>query len=378
MKIFIGLTEIAGITSHYARGFQKLGHETITVLMQPNKYYLDVKYDHILSSSYTDDSSVLSQAWDVLQRKARAAWLFPRLLSECDVFVYIWGTAFLPGARDYALIKRAGKKLVSTFWGSDIRYEDAVRQEMQKLGVAREIEPFLAHLNTARYYSTYQNKKRVVEAAERHADLILSQPGYGQLQTRPYMRANVPIDPRLFHFHIPDRDIPLVLHVPSNRGIKGTEYVLDAVERLKKEGIRFEFRLVENMPNTQVRELLGEADIVVDELFSETIGVLSTEAMASGVVTLVRYMPEYAAIPAGCPAVNVTMDTLVERLRTVILDRDWRRALAQAGRPYVEAHFDYVKVARELLRWLEPGEIQQYDFIPDFYKGYIPPGSIKE
>lgn len=372
MKIFIGLTEIAGIAANYAKGFRELGHETYVVLTQKNKYYEDPIYDLILSRSGFNSSAGFAYWWDLFKRKARLANLFPGILDRFDVFVFLWGTSFLPYSLDYFFIKNAGRKMVSTFWGSEIRYGAALYQEMKILGVADEIKPFLDLLRTSSHASTYSKKKRVVDSAERFADLILSQPGYGQLQTRPYMRANVPIDLRLLQFQIPDRKVPLILHIPSNRGVKGTEYILETIRNLHTEGLNFDFRLVENMPNEGVRKLLGDADIVIDELFSETVGVLSAEAMASGTVVLVRYMPEYAAVPSGCPAVNVTKDTLMDKLREVIVDRKLRRQLAEAGRPYVEANNDHVKVASDILHWLEPGGIREYDFTPRFYQSYQP------
>ena len=282
------------------------------------------------------------------------------------IFVFLFGTSFLPRYLDYPILRLFGKSIISVFLGSDIRHWYAFEQEMHLLGLGNEIGPLIECLKN-RPGVSFLEKTRRVRAAERYADLILSQPGCGQLQTRPYMRANVPLDLSQFRFNVPEREVPLVLHIPSARGAKGTEYVLAAVEQLKREGIPFEFRLVENTPNAEVRELLAEADIVVDELLADTVGVLSLESMATGNAVLVRYPAEYARVPAGCPAVNVTKDTLVGKLREVILNRDLRRQLAYAGRPYVEAHNDHVQVTRQILDWLEPGGIQEYDFTPTFF-----------
>ena len=41
--------------------------------------------------------------------------------------------------------------------------------------------------------------------------------------------------------------VPKVLHAPSHRGVKGTRFVIDAVERLEVRGVPFEFRLVEGL-----------------------------------------------------------------------------------------------------------------------------------
>lgn len=376
MRIFLGLTEIANILNNYAKGFRALGHDVVTIVDHYNKFYPDAQYDFVLDKQKPTNciNTKLAQTLNTVVSKASGIRLLPELVKKCDVFLFTWGTSFMPGFGDYKIIKQAGKKIVSTFWGSDIRYWHALKKEMEEFGVEGEIEPFIDFVaNFTQYKSTYKAKRRIVAAAERYSDLILSQPGFGQLQTRPYMRAIAPLDLSEYKFEIPNRIVPLILHAPSRRGVKGTDYVLQAMEKLKQEGIPFTFRLIENMPNPEVRKELTEADILVDELYSETIGVLSAEAMASGTVTLVRYMPDYAGVPSGCPAVNVTKDTLVDRLRNIIIDRSLRQRLAEAGRPYVELNNNHIEIARNILHWLKQDVITQYDFTPSFYQTYIPP-----
>jgi hypothetical protein len=75
-------------------------------------------------------------------------------------------------------------------------------------------------------------------------------------------------------------------------------------------------------------------------------------------------MPSYAGIPPECPAVNITMDTLEGQLKHVILDRDLRRQLALAGRRFVETYNNHFEITENILRWLKPGGIVKYDFIP--------------
>ncbi|NMC81176.1 MAG: glycosyltransferase family 4 protein [Chloroflexi bacterium] len=377
MKIFIGLAEVANTTWNYIKAFQTLGHQTYSVVWNRNPFYPEAIYDVVLSDIVPNSPQPGNNDWKKVCKARVLAALNLVKASDCDVFLFAYGSSFLPAYLDYALLKGLGKRLVSVFWGSDIRFWYAFEQEMSQMGVAEEVQPFTAFSRSQRV--SYFRLQRRVAAAERYADLILSQPGFGQLQRRPYMRANIPIDLSQFRAEVPDRAVPLVIHAPSRRDTKGTHYVLAAVEQLKAEGVPFEFRLIENMPNVEVRQLLTDTDIVVDELYSETIGMLSTEAMASGCVTLTRYFAEYAGVASGCPAINVNNVTLAEELRRVIVDRDIRRRLAEAGRPYVAAHHDHVKVAQQILDWLQPGGIPQYDFTPTFYQQLqVPPEVLAE
>src|SRR5262249_23680075 len=86
------------------------------------------------------------------------------------------------------------------------------------------------------------------------------------------------LDLRLFEAQSPsDRPRPLVVHAPSNRGRKGTEYVIEACARLPVD-----LEIVEGLPHDEARERYARADIVVDQLNAGWHGVFALEAMALG------------------------------------------------------------------------------------------------
>jgi hypothetical protein len=126
--------------------------------------------------------------------------------------------------------------------------------------------------------------------------------------------------------------------------------------------------------------MLADSDIVIDQLMSMSLGTLALEAMATGNVVLARYQPQRAQIPVDCPAVNVSVATLTDTLRRLIQDRELRRQLAEAGRPYVTKHHSHVRVVQQLLDWLKPGGIVKYDYYPTFFRDEfsMPPELLKE
>ncbi|HET9496018.1 MAG TPA: hypothetical protein VFR15_17455, partial [Chloroflexia bacterium] len=54
-----------------------------------------------------------------------------------------------------------------------------------------------------------------------------------------------------------------ILHAPSDREIKGTRHLLDAVERLKADGYPVELMMLEGVPHERVAEFCDRADIAV-------------------------------------------------------------------------------------------------------------------
>jgi hypothetical protein len=371
MRICIGLTDVVNIAATYAEGFRALGHETFTLVWSRRQFFPDAQYDLVIYQPTRPGESKLAANLRMMGRMLR----IPQILN-CDLFV-LFAPAVLPTHLFYPLLKRLNKKIITCFWGSDVRYWYAFQQEACQLGVLDQIEPFVDYART-RSGGSYFDKVRSIQTAETYSDLILSQPDCAQLQTRPYMRTHVPLDMSLFRGEIPNREIPLVLHAPSVPTAKGTDHVIAAVEQLKAEGLRFEFQRIENMPNTQLRELLTRADILVDELYALTVGSLSAEAAASGCAVLTRYDAEFSKVPENCPVVNTNKSTLVENLRELIVNRNLRRQLAEQGRPYVQAHNDHYKVTREMLDWLNKGNSRTYDFTPTFYKQFTMPPELLE
>jgi len=370
MRIFIGLREIANMAFSYSKGFKALGHETYSVLLKRNPYYLDSQYDVVIE----DDLGKLSTDANIFNKVSYHVRLqiilfreFISSLRKCDVFIYIYSSSFLPMQLDYRLVKFLGKRIVSIFCGSDVRYWYAYIQEFKKMGLTADFPPIpVDHVRHDNDF--YIQKIARVRMAERYSDLILSLPSFGQLQSRPYMRINLPVDLSVLEQKIPGRSVPIVLHAPSSPGKKGTDHVLKAVQQLKEAGISFEFKLIENLPNNELLRMLTESDIVIDQLYSYTIATLSLEAMANGNVVLTRYLSAYVGLPLDCPAVNVDASNLAGKLKEIIEDVNLRIEIAAEGRDYVETYHSHVHVAQQILDWLEPGGIQRYDFIPQFFK----------
>jgi glycosyltransferase involved in cell wall biosynthesis len=372
------MTEQCNIIHTYAEAFRSLGHETYTAVLRKESFNPDSSYDEVLLPRIGEAPS-----GEGLQRflSAIRAWVtrlavFLKAL-RCDMFIFLYGSSLLPKNLDYPILKLFGKRIVSVFLGSDIRYWYAYEQEVRRLGWEPELRPFIEYQKTTGSFFTVKNA--IVRSAERYADLIISHPDMGQLQTRPYMRANVPIDLSLYRFRMQRDENPLILHAPSIRRAKGTEYVLAAVEELRKEGLKFEFRLIENVPNRRIRSLLSETDIVVESLFTGLVGTLGLEAMASGCVVLERVGPRGLYVPSDCPAVTTTINDLADQLRKVVLDGDLRRRLALDGRRYVEKYHDHIRVAQQILDWTKPRGISAYDFVPHFSKSFtMPPELLQE
>jgi glycosyltransferase involved in cell wall biosynthesis len=340
LRILIGPKEIGGQIPDYAAGFRALGHQVTTVIREPNPLFPDLPYDVDLSRQ--QDGATLLQ-----------------LVEQHDVFVFQFGESLVPGSADLSAIRNAGKSIIAICNGDDIRHSSAYHQEF---GIPPEVHgEFYVRDPLSRPMRTLRNM-------ERFASLMVSVPNQSGLALRPYMHFAYVIDPTLYTERIPDREVPVVVHAPSDRACKGTAEILASLDRLKARGIAFDLTLLERVPNAVVRETLRDADVAIDQLFV-SYGKFAAEAMASGCATACVTYPDIEPFAALRPLHHIDAEGIDAQLEQLLTDRALRRSLAARGRAHIDTYHDRTAVCRRLLDALGAGidGSLRYDYYPAFY-----------
>lgn len=143
-------------------------------------------------------------------------------------------------------------------------------------------------------------------------------------------------------------------HAPSNRKGKGTDFVLEALDNLRKEGLEFELVLVEGVSNVEAKKLYEDIDVLVDQLFFGWYGGLAVEAMALGKLVLVYLREEdLLYIPPQMkeelPFINVNPHTIQDGLKRVLqMPREELFQLAQKSRDFAMKWHNPVSIAKRL------------------------------
>ncbi len=155
-------------------------------------------------------------------------------------------------------------------------------------------------------------------------------------------------------------DRPLRIgHAPSHRRVKGTDLILEAVQRLQKKGLNFELVMVEGLSNQKAKEQYKTIDVLVDQLFAGWYGGLAVECMALGKPVIVyireddlRFIP--SQMRQDLPVIKTIPDTVEEAIEHVLtMPRDELLALAKKSRAYVERWHDPIIIARRLKKDME-------------------------
>jgi hypothetical protein len=134
-----------------------------------------------------------------------------------------------------------------------------------------------------------------------------------------------------------------IAHAPNHRGFKGTEFVAAAVEELRAEGLDVELVLIEGVQNSEVRQILTrDVDVLVDQLVATGYALNAMEGMAAGLPVLANLeddrltavLRRYSYLDE-CPILSASPETVVERLRALVVDPDLRERLGRAATAYV-------------------------------------------
>ena len=141
--------------------------------------------------------------------------------------------------------------------------------------------------------------------------------------------------------------------------IKGTDIMLKAAQDIVRDyPDKAILQVAENVPYAEYEQMLTNADVLLDQLYSYTPAMNALLSMSKGIVAVTGGEPEnYKIIGEETlrPIVNVypTYESVYEELKKLVLHKEVIPELKRQSVEYVRKHHDYHKVA------------QQYE---DFYK----------
>jgi len=379
MRIVITGIEICGLIHDLAVGLKKRGHDVITVA--DSNWYFSYTYDYPqagIFGAYFSSNRLLrrlaNKVLGAIRKISRATAdsidtaIRKRIFRGTDLYIQVWGEEFPQQQEILKFVKQEGAKIATLFMGSDVRCYRLFAEQYEIFGLKLP----KSHLEIPR-----STKLKRVRLHERYADAIFSVPDQMGLALRSYHHSQIPMHVNEYVYNLSSRDEPLVIHAPSNRGLKGSILVEECVDRLRMEGVRFEFRSVRDMPNTEIRKLLTEADVLIDEVGLHGPGFLSVEAMLSGCAVATRYLQESPA-SFRPPVVPVDPANLYEPVKRLLTDKAWRVEVAKKGRAYALENNNADKVIDNLLERTNRGADGEHDYHPTYLRDEWQPSSDEE
>jgi glycosyltransferase involved in cell wall biosynthesis len=146
----------------------------------------------------------------------------------------------------------------------------------------------------------------------------------------------------------------------NNKNIKGSPFIIRAIERLIAEGLPIEYMYVTNKHCSQMRFYQAQADVLVEQLIYGWWGSTFVEASALGkpVVCYLKPLwktfffktfPQYQTLPV----IEADIDSIYDALKNLVIDAEYRRQKGVESRQFAEKHFNPEENTKAFIKVLE-------------------------
>jgi hypothetical protein len=145
-----------------------------------------------------------------------------------------------------------------------------------------------------------------------------------------------------------------IIHTPTRQGFKGTHIVLSAIDILKVRRSDFEFTVVQGLPFEEYTKVMESADIVIDQVWSQSAGMNALWMLGMGKVVFSgnsELCKAYFPFGDENPIIDAppNAEELANKLEAVLNDRYLISILSERGRDYITKQHNHITIAQEYL-----------------------------
>jgi glycosyltransferase involved in cell wall biosynthesis len=268
-------------------------------------------------------------------------------LKHYDIFHFFWGVSMLSWWRfhliDLPFLRLFRKKIVVHFRGLDvidINYFDYLRENHRGLSVEKP------PINRA-------DQRAKLKKWLRYADEVLV--------SEPDLFAVVPnskLSPQVIDVDywstcrrpLSETDgIVRIVHAPSSRRKKGTDFIEKSIQELKARGHNIELVMAEKLSHHKIKELYEVSDIGIDQVLYGWHGKVSVELMSLQKPVVCYIDAELKGYRPDLPIVNASPADLTDVLENLIRNKSLREEIGIKSRDYVKRYHDVECVVDDLL-----------------------------
>lgn len=333
IRVLHGTMEIANQAYTLCSGLKSLDVEAKTLNYYPS--YLGYQADYIYNIG-NDSNKIKKDTAEIVQNS----------IPNYDIFHFHFGTTLTMDNSDLPILNNLGKQMFMHHWGSDVRLyskasklskyvrvkdskEELIKRRLSYLSLYIE-DCIVCDCELYEYVKDFYKNVHIIPLAVDLENYKNQTEGYNNLK-------------------------PVIVHAPTSPAIKGTDYILRAIEELKLYH-DFEFILVENMPHEKAKQIYKKADLIIDQLLIGAYGVFAIEAMAMNkpVVTWISdFMKD--KYPKDLPIISANPENIKQKIEVLLKDKEMRSELGSKGRKYVEKYHNMYKVSGQLLNLYKDG-----------------------
>ncbi len=344
MKLVYGTKLFAGQPFSYYKIAEKLGHEVSFYNYASNRFGYDQGV--VLPRSYRERKRIYDQ-----------------ILEERPDAVHFWQSGILsPYVGDRTLLREyegylsAGINVYHRFTGFDLRLPDWDSEinpySVFKFGYQW---PFLKHVDLDRY------KRFLSDLFALDVNFCVGDSELAQFLPKPPF-----VTPRIYlseeenvsGFFLKEEKYSesilktnklRVVHAPSNPLVKGSRYVSQAVDKLKRDGFDIELKMLSGVSHEEVIKAIKESDLLIDQLHIGAPGVFTLEGWRYGKPVACYFNDSVISDYSGdCPVVNVNPESIYDVLSESLKKPETLAAAAEAGCKVFDSYHSIGSIERNM------------------------------
>lgn len=360
LRIFHGPYNVAGIGGHLAEAERERGYVSKFIVYKANKLI----HNHDENIDFTKNHLFKRFIYVPF-------YFFWKCVFNFDLFHFYFGKSLLMFNLDLPILRLFGKKIIMTYCGSEVRLVGKV--ESKRNPYVKHIQ-FSTSSTTKKIWSSnffiiqwikwvflfqydipkYDTRKQImmwwqnlfVHKFFAYRDLYASAltviPKEKVIKDVFINNIGIASSEELKFEESKQNEKVVIVHAPTNQLVKGTKFVESVLDKLKSEGIDFEYIQIYRMPHEEVMDILKhKADIVIDQMLLGSFASLSIEAMSFGKPVICYLMDKIEADFNGELAIyNCNIDNLYEKLKELIKNRELRIKLGQKGISFIQKYYN--------------------------------------
>jgi len=327
LRVIHGTIEIANQMYTMTEGLKNIGISAKTLNYYPN--YLGYKSDYVFN---------INLFKDINEANTETKKLASKIIGENDIFHFHFGTTLTLDYSDLKLLKELNKKVIMQYWGSDVRMYSK----------AAKMNPYVRVKDI-----NEENIKRRLEVISNYIPSCIVDYELAEYVREYHSNVNyttVAIDLKKYNFIKETHNKKLlIVHAPTSPEIKGTTYILKAIEELK-EKYDFDFKLVQGMVHEEATKIYEQADLIIDQILIGSHGVFAVEAMAMGkpvICWISDFMKE--KYPKELPIISANPNNIKEKIEYAIKNKDMLKDIGIKSRLYAEKYHDMNPICQNML-----------------------------
>lgn len=345
MNILFAPANIASMQSMTTEALNKIdGINAKCIVFDAHKYNVSSKNTIVLPVNKKNFATFL-------YTKIKGFLVLCKYILWADVVHWTWGSVFM-FQLDIRMAALFRKKRFIEWVGSDIRipeitskesvwYKNAFKNDYEYAGIESRNKSYRVQKMFAQL--------KFVPILVPEMTLFLMPDLFQKIYVVQYRCFSKEKFPEIFYPQTDNQKI-VIVHSPSAKIAKGSNYIIPVVEELKKS-YPIEFILLHDVAHHEVLETMKHCDIFIDQIILGSYAAAAIEAMSFGKPVVAYIMPGVfkQGLPPGCPVVNSNPDNLKDQLTTLICNPQLRHDIGIKSRQYVEKFHNVETISAQLL-----------------------------